>query len=110
MSTVMQILRSKQDNTVFTTSPGATVTEAARLMAEKHIGGLLVMEKERIIGIVTERDIKTIPEGMRRVGRHQEEFLLWILLREQYRRSGGSCGLPHPPLAAEEDEPQSLMF
>ena len=56
MTTVMQILRSKQDNTVFTTSPGATVTEAARLMAEKHIGGLLVMEKERIIGIVTERD------------------------------------------------------
>jgi len=56
MSTVMQILHSKQDNSVFTTSPEATVMDAAKVMAEKHIGGLLVMEKDRIVGIVTERD------------------------------------------------------
>lgn len=56
MSTVMQILRSKPDSSVFTTSPEATIMDAAKLMAEKHIGGLLVMEKERIVGIVTERD------------------------------------------------------
>lgn len=56
MSTVMQILHSKKDNSVFTTSPDASIMEAAKLMAEKHIGGLLVMEKGRIVGIVTERD------------------------------------------------------
>lgn len=56
MSTVMQILHSKQDNSVYTTSPGASIMDAAKLMAEKHIGGLLVMENDRIVGIVTERD------------------------------------------------------
>lgn len=56
MSTVMQILHSKQDNSVFTTTPEATIMDAAKVMANKHIGGLLVMEKDRIVGIVTERD------------------------------------------------------
>jgi CBS domain-containing protein len=56
MATVMQILHSKQNNNVYTVAPDTTVLDAAKLMAEKHIGGLLVMEKERIVGIVTERD------------------------------------------------------
>ena len=56
MSTVMQILHSKKDSSVFTTTPDATVMDAAVVMAEKHIGGLLVMDDEKIIGIVTERD------------------------------------------------------
>jgi CBS domain-containing protein len=32
------------------------VLEAIKLMAEKHIGALLVLEGERVAGIVTERD------------------------------------------------------
>ena len=56
MSTVTHILETKQNKAVYTVAPGATVIAAAKLMAEKRVGGLLVMENEKIVGIVTERD------------------------------------------------------
>jgi CBS domain-containing protein len=56
MRTVAQILQSKQDSTVYAISPEAMVLDAIRLMAEKNIGSLLVMEGDKIFGIVTERD------------------------------------------------------
>lgn len=37
-------------------APTATVFDALRLMAEKEIGGLLVMDGEKVVGIFTERD------------------------------------------------------
>ena len=37
-------------------APDATVYDAIALMAERGIGALLVMEGERLVGIVTERD------------------------------------------------------
>lgn len=42
--------------TLITASPEMTVRSACRLMAEKKIGALLVVESERIVGIFTERD------------------------------------------------------
>ncbi len=56
MKTVAHILKSKPDQTVYTISPAATVFEAVKLMAEKSIGALLVMDGEKIVGIITERD------------------------------------------------------
>jgi len=41
---------------VITATPETTVRAASRLMAEKRIGALLVIEKGRIAGIFTERD------------------------------------------------------
>ena len=38
-------------------SKTATVREAANLMAEKHIAAVLVVDGEKLIGIVTERDL-----------------------------------------------------
>lgn len=37
----------------------ATVTEAAALMREKHVGSLIVLEGSKPAGIVTERDVVT---------------------------------------------------
>lgn len=37
--------------------PDAPVSEAARRMRERHVAALLVMEDERLLGIVTERDV-----------------------------------------------------
>jgi CBS domain-containing protein len=37
----------------------ASVVEAARLMREQHIGSLPVTENERLIGMITDRDITT---------------------------------------------------
>jgi CBS domain-containing protein len=56
MKTVAQILRSKHDLTVHTITPTAAVLDAVKLMAEKGIGALLVIENEEVVGIVTERD------------------------------------------------------
>ncbi len=56
MATVMQILQEKNSSSVYSVAPGASVMDAARMMAERRIGGLLVTENERIVGIVTERD------------------------------------------------------
>jgi len=47
-------------NRLYTVPAGQTVQEAARLMAEKHIGSLLVEdEKGGIVGIVTDKDMRT---------------------------------------------------
>src|SRR5207249_9353165 len=56
MTTAAEILRSKSDPAVYTIEPTASVFDAAKLMAEKNIGALLVVERERVVGIVTERD------------------------------------------------------
>lgn len=38
-------------------APGAPVRDAVRMMAEKRIGAILVMEDGRLAGIFTERDV-----------------------------------------------------
>jgi CBS domain-containing protein len=37
----------------------ASVVEAARLMREEHIGSLPITEDERLVGMITDRDITT---------------------------------------------------
>lgn len=41
---------------VATTSPDRTLAEAAKIMEEKNIGSLVVIDRERVVGILTERD------------------------------------------------------
>ena len=56
MKSAAQILNSKPDQTVHTVTPSTSVFDAVKLMAEKNIGALLVMEDVKIVGIITERD------------------------------------------------------
>jgi CBS domain-containing protein len=56
MKTAAEILKSKAKQAVHTIAPGDSVFDALKLMADKDIGALLVMEADRIAGIVTERD------------------------------------------------------
>jgi CBS domain-containing protein len=55
MKSVTQILKSKPEQAVWSTSPAATVFEAVQLMAEKNVGALLVLEQDAVVGILTER-------------------------------------------------------
>lgn len=55
MKLVKHILDSK-GNDIWFIAPDDTVLNAIKLMAEKKIGALLVMENERLSGIVSERD------------------------------------------------------
>ncbi len=64
MSKVKEILDLK-GSTVWSVAPNATVYDAMRLMADKSIGALLVLEGEKLRGIVSERDYarKVILQG-----------------------------------------------
>jgi len=55
MRTVRQLLAAKSPD-VFRIGPDAPVIDAIRMMAERHVGALLVMEGARLAGIVSERD------------------------------------------------------
>ena len=55
MNQVCDILARKGSDAI-SINPSTTVLEALKLMAEKNIGSVIVMEKETYIGIVTERD------------------------------------------------------
>jgi len=56
---VHQILKSKgDDNSVVTVKPGTSVADAAQILAERRIGGLIVSKDgEAVNGIISERDI-----------------------------------------------------
>ena len=56
MKSVAHILKAKLDQTIYRIAPTASVFEAVRMMADKNIGALVVMEGEKIVGIITERD------------------------------------------------------
>ena len=55
MNKVKQILRIKGSR-VWKISKDATVLEAIQLMAEKGIGSVLIMDRNQVAGIFTERD------------------------------------------------------
>ncbi|HNP34532.1 MAG TPA: CBS domain-containing protein [Woeseiaceae bacterium] len=55
MKLVQQLLDSK-GRYVMSIAPEASVLEAIKLMAEKAIGSLVVMENDQLLGIITERD------------------------------------------------------
>lgn len=74
MRTVRQLLASKAPDRsesarggseIFAIGPDAAVIDAIRLMAEKRIGAVLVMEGPRLVGILSERDYarKVVLEG-----------------------------------------------
>ena len=64
MRTVRQLLASKTPE-IISIGPDAAVIDAIRLMAEKRIGAVLVMDGSRLAGILSERDYarKVVLEG-----------------------------------------------
>lgn len=53
--TISEILNNK-GSTVYSIAPEAMVFDAIQLMSDKNVGALLVIERERLIGIISERD------------------------------------------------------
>jgi CBS domain-containing protein len=53
--TADSILNQKGRN-IWSIHPNSTVFEAVKLMAQKNVGALLVMDGERLVGMFTERD------------------------------------------------------
>lgn len=56
MTTVAALLKDKADPSVVSLPDGASVLEAIALMAERHVGSVLVTRDGLPVGILTERD------------------------------------------------------
>jgi CBS domain-containing protein len=55
MATASSLLKHK-GRVIHSVAPNAPVLEAIKIMAEHGIGALLVMQNERLLGVVSERD------------------------------------------------------
>jgi len=56
MTTVRKLLEEKESEKNFSVTSTDTVLQALKIMAEAHIGAILVTEGGKIVGIYTERD------------------------------------------------------
>ncbi|MBM4426871.1 MAG: CBS domain-containing protein [Chloroflexi bacterium] len=56
MTTVRNLLESKESATNFSVEASGSVLDAIKAMAEAHIGAVLVKDGGKIVGIFTERD------------------------------------------------------
>jgi CBS domain-containing protein len=57
VGTVSWILQRKPSQSVWSVTPQASIADAVKLLAEKNIGALLVIEQQQVVGIISERDI-----------------------------------------------------
>jgi CBS domain-containing protein len=57
MAHVRDLLKSKQNNSIFSVTADASALDAMKLMADLNVGAVLVVETGKIIGILSERDI-----------------------------------------------------
>lgn len=55
MKSIDAILKEKSRD-IYSVVPDTTVFDALRLMAEKNIGAVLVIENDQVLGILSERD------------------------------------------------------
>ncbi len=56
MKTVTDVLRHKGNGGVHSIVPIASVYEAIEMMAARHIGALPVLQDDKLVGIISERD------------------------------------------------------
>jgi CBS domain-containing protein len=56
MKTAQQILNDKKHNDILSIEPDRPVIDALIIMAEYKIGALLVMQNNKLLGIISERD------------------------------------------------------
>jgi CBS domain-containing protein len=56
MKTINDLLKEK-GHAIYSVAPSQTVLHAVNVLDEKHIGALLVMDGDRLSGVVSERDV-----------------------------------------------------
>lgn len=74
-------IREIMTRKVYTVTPETPIEEAARLMLQHKIGGLPVLQGERLVGIITESDILTAFVDV--MGVHKEQTRLELVLEDR---------------------------
>ncbi len=92
MKSVSDILNSK-GHEIWAVKPDDTVFDSLQLMAEKGVGALLVMDEDKLVGIVTERDYarKVILEGKSSKGSSVAEIMTKQVLCVAPERTVEEC-------------------
>lgn len=92
MKTLKQLLQAKPHG-ILSIAPEAKVFDALKLMAEKNVGALLVMNAGRLIGIITERDYarKVILQGKSSLDTPVQEIMTDKVLCVQPEQSVEQC-------------------
>lgn len=92
MKSVKDILNSK-GREIWSVKPGDTVFDAIKLMAERGVGAVLVMDADKLLGIVTERDYarKVILEGKSSRGTSVEAIMTKQVLYVPPERTVDEC-------------------
>lgn len=92
MINVRDLVRQKGSR-VYSVEPNANVLEALKLMAEKNTGAVLVMQGERVIGILSERDCvrKLDLVGKTAQGTRVEEIMTGDVLYVEASQSLDEC-------------------
>jgi CBS domain-containing protein len=77
MSTVKDLIGAKTDASRYAIKANETVYRAIRLMADRHIGAVLVVERGIVTGIFTERDyiMRVEVEGLSAKNTHVKEVM-----------------------------------
>ena len=98
MRRIKRILEAKGHD-IWSVEPSATVYEAIHLLAEKKIGALLVMKKDQLVGIFSERDLNCGKRGFdyNPCANHPDDC---ISIRREAVRSNSKAPLPSVKISA----------
>ena len=66
MRTLGMLLKEKASSAITTVAPGLTVSAAVGAMIDANVGATIVLEGQRLLGILTERDVMVRVVGQRR--------------------------------------------
>jgi CBS domain-containing protein len=110
MVTVGQLLQAKGYD-IWSITPDASVYDALKLMADKEVGALLVLNGEKPVGIVSERDYarKVILKGKRSVDTPVKEIMVKEVISVRPEQPIEECmvlmtekHIRHLPVCADE--------
>jgi CBS domain-containing protein len=92
MVTVNDILEEK-GNVFHWVEPGKITVDVLRLMADKNIGAVLVIENKKIVGVFSERDYarKIVLQGKSSLDTHVSEFMSTTIYTVDSHKSVAEC-------------------
>lgn len=114
MKTVTQLLalKARHNHKVHTVAPDQMVLEAVRIMAERNVGALPVVENGHVIGVISERDYarKMVLQGRSSAGTPVRAIMSSPVVTVDSRQSIEACmgimtdsHLRHLPVVENEE-------